>query len=226
MRAAREGALPLRRALLVALLTLSSLPAQAVGAQHDVQLWAESGLRARVHRRVSLDVDTSLRLAENIRVVDRVMQSAAFTFRLTRALRLAAGYRVAFKHRENGDDAWLHRLHVDANARHEVGALRVSYRLRWQETFERGDEPEHELRARVRVALDLGRTLSPYLGTEVFFALADPQPLATTKWRVTVGVSADLDDHELSVFYRLQLPRDRDEAVEHILGLSHAFSVE
>ena len=68
---------------------------------------------------------------------------------------------------------------------------------------------------RVRWA-DLGVCLSETTREEAAPALA----------RSSLGVSADLDDHELSVFYRLQLPRDRDEAVEHILGLSHAFSVE
>lgn len=230
MRAALRFAATATLAAAIALSSLLAAPEEA-RAQSDVQLWTSASLRYRPARRVRIELEQNLRFDENISRLSSAMPGISVSYDPVRALRLGVGYRFIW---ERGDSSFgsAHRLHADARVRGDVGRVSFSYRLRFQEKLvgEDGDgdglETRHTLRNRVGLAVDTDSLVTPTLSAELYTRVGHGEGATLRKWRLTMGVDLDLDDHRVNLFYRVEASiEDEQDPTLHILGIGYRFDL-
>jgi hypothetical protein len=193
-------------------------------AQSDVELWTSAGVRVRPSQPVRLDVDIGLRFDENVSRLDSVLPELGASYDPTEWLRLGVGYRFYWERNGAGDFEAAHRIHVEASFEVEAGDLSFSYRLRFQEKIDNNNN--HVLRNRLGAEWDTDTVVTPFLTAELFTALGDGQAVKATKWRGTVGASFDVDEHNIDVFYRFELPiDDPNDPTLHIIGLEYRYEL-
>lgn len=217
------------RPLLIAALWLATVWANPAEAQrgHDGELWLRAGVRARVHARLDLDLRQMLRLDENMSHPARALTQFGLRVRLAEGVRLAVAYRYA-RVFDNSPDS-RHRLQADAAFKGELGPLDWAYRFRYQARIRQGRPTAHTVRNRFTLAVPNDSDVTPFVSTEVFVRLADVDPVAFDTWRGTVGVQISGNDHDLDIYYRIEVPigpGGDTGVVRHILGLAYRFTVK
>ncbi len=207
------------------LLLLSLWWPSAAAAQSDAQLWLSAGVRFRVHRAVHLDLEQGLRFDENMSHLGRVLPEVGLSVRPTDWLRLSAGYRFTWVNDNNPDGR--HRVQLDARASGELGRFEWVYRLRYQAGLREGRTTRHALRSLIEAGVDTGTPVTPVASTEIFTSMGHGEGVELYAWRGTVGLDIEHERHNLSLFYRLEIPiRDPGEPTLHILGLGYRYDLK
>ena len=198
-------------------------------AQTDVQLWTSASLRAELVEDFRLELTQHLRFDEDVSRVLSIMPELSASYDPAKPLRLSLGYRFIYEREQDRqlDDA--HRLTFDARLRGDLDPIRISYRLRIQEVFEQkasGLEVRNTLRNRLGVSWDTDTPLTPEVSAEIYTRIGGDKAALFHKLRLTAGASYDIDDVELELFYRLELPIDQPlEPVLHIIGLGFRYDL-
>jgi hypothetical protein len=210
---------------LVAALVLAAAPARA---ETDLQTWFEAGLGRRLGKRVDLSFEQHLRFDQDVSRLQAVMPELGLAYRLHKLVRFGLGYRFIYERDKDGVLVIRHRLHAEARPRYELGPVEISYRLRYQEQIRdaTADGLRHTLRNRLQVALEKTRPWIPAVAAETFHRLGDGEAIRLRKLRLTAGVGYQLGDHEIELFYRVEiLQDDPDDPIPHILGLGYEYEL-
>lgn len=199
-------------------------------AQSDVQLWVSARVRFDLPEGFRLSLDQQVRFDEDVSRLSEVIPELRVGYKVAKWLRLAAGYRFIYARDDGGDFEEAHRVHFDVRFRGDLDPVRIGYRLRFQDRIEdEGSSRDNRLtlRNRLGIRVDTDTLFTPSLSAEVFSRLNGDKATAVRKWRITVGGSFDLDDHELGFFYRVQVPVDQgDDPTLHIFGLEYQLNVD
>ena len=211
--------------LLAAGLLLGAAPARA---ESDLQAWFEVGLGRRLHKRLDLSFEGHLRFDQDVSRLAAAMPELTLAFRLHKLLRLGLGYRFIYERDNDGVLVIRHLPFVQARARYELGPVELTYRLRYQVQI-RGsisDELRHTVRNRLQVALKETKPWIPEIAAELFHRLGDGEAIRLQKLRLTAGVGYGFDDHQIELFYRVEiLQNDPDDPTPHIIGLAYEYEL-
>lgn len=214
------------RFLITAALAAPLLWAPDARAESDSQLWTEAGISADLGKQTEISLTGQLRFDQQISRVAGVLPELSIERDLARWLELGAGYRFEYERNGDGDMVIRHRLVAEGGVQVEPGALKLGYRLRFQEQIRAGGALRHTVRN--RLGLDV-RRLKPFVpggSVELFHGVGGGDPATLKKIRVTLGTEYDLGKQELGFFYRLELPHDDPmDPVLHILMLELASSL-
>lgn len=210
---------------MVAALLLAAAPTRA---DADLQTWFEVGVSRQLHKRVDLSFEQHLRFDQDASRLQAVMPELALSYRLHKLVRFGLGYRFLYERDKDGVLVIRHRFHAEARPRYQLGPVEVSYRVRYQEQL-RGpiaDGLRHTLRNRLQVALETTRPWTPAVAAETFHRLGDREAIRFHKLRLTAGVGYELGDHQVELFYRVEIPQDDPtDPVLHILGLAYEYEL-
>jgi hypothetical protein len=210
----------LKRALAFAV-ALAGLPA-AARADADPQLWLEAGGAWNLDKRFELSFDQHLRFDQDVSRLHSVMPELGVSYRLYDKVRVGIGYRFIYERDSAGSLEARHRPHGEGRVRHDVGPFELSYRLRFQAELRPGDDVRHTLRNRVAVQLEETRPWTPTIAAEVFHRLAGDEPVEWRKLRLTAGVARELGDHEIELYYRVEiLQLDPADPIPHVVGIGY-----
>ena len=220
-----------RAAILAGLVAATFLVTPSAWAQSDVQLWTKAGVRYRVHDQWRVLFKQHLRLDESLSQAGAVMPELGLRYRPWKWLRLATGYR--WQYERDNDREWQsrHRAHGSARLRLDLDPLEIRYRLQYQAQFRREDDDGTRTRHVARNALELlwvgFGPFQPFVEAETYHRLdGDPEERALRKLRLTAGAGHELGDHEVSLFYRLELLHtDPDDPTLHIIGAGYRFDL-
>jgi len=222
----------LKKPVLIVLLfaMLPSLIAQAADG-HEFQLWTEAGLRYKLSKNLRLGFDQHFRFDKDASEVESIMPELYLTYRVIKRLRIRLGYRFMALPVTSQEDAYCdtaHRFYADLRYRYRAKPFRIRARLRYQEQFgwpwdEDGDiQARHTFRQKLFFSVSTPLGLEPFVAGELFLRFGDPDGVLH-KWRGSLGLSYELDRHELSIFYRAEGMLDDDtDPLYHILGLAYS----
>ena len=215
------------RARTILIAAMAALPCLAIGTAQaevaqDAELWMELGVRYQPVKRLRLSLDQHLRLEDSMSSPQSLMSEFGVRYRPLRWLSVGGGYRLAHVQTDNGIFRRRHRLHVEAATRHNLGPVRLGFRLRFQEEARMsdgsdGDPWRHVLRG--RASLQLRRLpVDPFLSFEVFLRFANDDVAAEVrKLRGTLGVEIETDAGDLDICYRAELGLDALDVVHIVL---------
>jgi Protein of unknown function (DUF2490) len=222
----------IRSSWLTALSLLLLLSSTA--AADDWQLWTEAGVRVKLSERFRLKVNQHLRIHEDVSTLEKIMPEAIVAYRAQKFLRIALGYRFIAELVERNDEGYIdtwHRAFLDAKLRGRWKPFGLDYRLRFQEQlgYPREDDGElkakHTIRNKLSASWDVGAGFEPFVLGELFNRVDDPDGI-WHKWRAGLGVDYELEDHDLTLSYRMEesLTDDPDNVTTHIVTLGYAYS--
>lgn len=215
----------MRGAIAIGLALVPLLAAPAGRAEADVQLWMEAGVSRQLDKRFELSFEQHLRFDQDVSRVQAVMPELSLSIRLHELLRLGLGYRFQYERDKDGVLVVRHRGHVDLRTSYDVGPLEVSYRARFTEEV-RGsfasDDLRHTFRNRLAIELEATDPWAPAVAAETFHRLGDGDTIRLQKLRLTAGISRELGDHEIDLFYRVEVAQDDPtDPTPHIIGVGY-----
>jgi hypothetical protein len=208
-----------RRALLVGLIVAWLLPAAAAHADRDLQLWLEASVSRKLGR-FTAGVEQGLRFGDDVSRLEAFLPAASLAYRPHKAIRLGVGYRFEYERNRRGEMVMRHRLHAEARPRLDLGPVRLTYRLRFQEQLRYLDDVRHAVRNRLAAELKGRKPWTPAVSAETFHRLGGGEPVHLRKIRLVAGVGYQLGAQELMLFYAHERAQaDPRDPVLHILGL-------
>lgn len=207
------------RALAILAIGLLTNPSSAQ-ADSSAELWLAPGIKYKLADDLKLHFTQHLRFQENISELKSIMPSVALSYRMHRNVKLAAGYRYAYKRTGSGDFSNRQRLHSDALASYSFGEFKASYRLRFQSSF-KDDETKLVVRNRLGLKCRINDITRGASSVETFNDLS----AGFETLRMTVGVEREISGQDVSLFYRYEAPSDAAEDRLHILGVGFDLSL-
>ncbi len=204
----------------IAIATLLLLLPSSAQAESSAELWSAAGVKYKLAKKLKLDFTQHLRFEDDISQVQSFMPTLALAYRLRPKLKVAMGYRFAYKRTGSGDFERRHRLHTDAIGAYKFGDGTASYRLRLQATA-KPDETAFAVRNRLRLKYRISDVMSALSSVETFHD-ADA---AVRTLRITAGVEREIANQDVRLFYRYESPSDASEATLHILGVGFEHSL-
>ena len=155
--------------------------------------------------------------------VDEYMFDGVLSWEPVKFLKLAAAYRINTNVKKKEDET-AHRLAFDVQAKKEIGRLEASFRTRFTNYTDQGDdEPGNFLRPRIKFEYDIkGNKIRPFASYELFRNTSDKE---FQKERFDIGFTRKLGKiHRVGLYYRLQdYFSDRNSI--HILGIEYRLKI-
>lgn len=203
------------------------LAGQNARAESDLGLWLSATVGKELGKRVEISVQEEFRFDQNISRLEEFLTEAAGAFRLHKVLRADLGFRIDYERDKTGLLVRRLMVFVAVRPRVRVGPVEIAYRGRFQAEA-RGalDEEDYRyaLRNRIGVALVATRPWRPALSAEMFHRLGDGDTIRLQKVRLTAGVERELGDHEVQVYYRVEVAQDDPrDPTPHIIGISYQY---
>ena len=198
-----------------AIATVGLLAPAPAGADGGTSLWLEAGVRAELHKRVDLDVSQHLRFDNDVSRVAAVMPEVGLSWDAFRFLELGAGYRYEYE-RDDGELTGGHRVNADLELEGELRPVSVGYRVRLQDQV--AESGKRRLRNRAQAELRLAKAWKSNVAGELFHDISDAQTV-WQKTRFTAGLEVEVWERDVQTFYRIEVPRDHMDPIEHIIGL-------
>ncbi len=192
----------------------------SVQADSSAELWLAPGIKYKLADDLKLNFTQDIRFQDDASELQSIMPTLALSYRLHRNVKIATGYRYAYKRTGSGDFSNRHRLHTDGLASYSFGDVKVSYRLRLQSTLKE-DETKSVARNRLALQYRMNGTTNGATSVETFHDLS----AGFETLRVTVGIEREISGQDVSLFYRYESPSDAAEDKLHILGLGFDLSL-
>ena len=217
-----------RRAVALSLL-IAPLLGRSVHAESDVGLWLAASLDKKLGKRFDVSLEEEVRFDHDISRLEEFFTEASVTYRPHKLLRADLGLRVGYERNKAG--VLERRLLGFAALRPRVraGPIEISYRGRFQRES-RGafadDDWRNTLRNRITIALVKTDPWVPAVAAETFHRLGDGETIQFQKLRLTAGIERGLGDHEVEVYYRLEvLQNDPEDPTLHIIGIAYHYEL-
>lgn len=203
--------------------------------ESDLASWTSVQLGYEVDDNWDLGLEGQLRLKTNISTIDEYFTEFSARRKLFKGFRLGLALRYI---RENDDRGNIQgyenhfRFHLDANFKHRMGAIRLGYRLRYQNKNELGISPEEGDFAVNRLRFKTGLEykiknwpLDPELTAELFSRFEKTESTELDKYRISLRTSYNLKKAgSLGVYYRVEgsIGKETPE-YQHIIGLKYKY---
>jgi hypothetical protein len=196
-------------------------------ARADSQLWMEAGFELEPRTRFELEIAPQIRFDQDLSRFLAFVPELTLRYRATTWLRVGGGYRFEYERDNDGELVVRHRVSADARVRLDLDPLRVDHRLMLVEQYRPSSNDQYRtvLRNRTELRLRAWQRWTPSIGAELFHALGDLDMVAYDRLRLTGGLAYDRGDHELSVFFRVELHTDPADDTDYILGLGYNFEL-
>ncbi|MDZ4696568.1 MAG: DUF2490 domain-containing protein [Deltaproteobacteria bacterium] len=192
------------------------------------QLWSEVGLRYKVNKKVRLEANQYLRFTTSPLETEQVMPEVSGTHEPIDGLRLRLGYRyISSRNKFDRFEKW-HRFFGDVRVQWKWKKVRMTNRLRYQNqvTDEFGEQNNQTLRDQLQLGYDTDRMVEPFVSGELFYRMTGKRAPGIDKYRFEMGASAEIDRHDVSLSYRMELPvADANDPMMHILSFSYHFTL-
>jgi hypothetical protein len=191
------------------------------------QIWSEVGLRYKVNKKVRLEANQYLRYTTSPLQME-YMPEVGGTYEAIDWLRLRLGYRyIGDRNKFDRFEKW-HRFFGDVRVQGKWKKLRLTNRLRYQNqiTDEFGEENNQTLREQLQLGYDTDRMVEPFVSGELFYRMTGKRAPSIDKYRFELGGSTEIDRHDVSLSYRIELPvADTNDPTMHILSFAYHFTL-
>jgi hypothetical protein len=223
----------------------------------ELGMWSSVELKKKIGHGVALAFEEEYRMRESLGTTDRFMTSVDLSWKPLKYLKGGLTYTLINKYDATETEPWetRHRFSGYLTGSYDLGRFEISLKEKFQSTNRVGivaDEdksnPTNILRSKFSIAYDLrGMPLKPYLSTEIFYALNEPDGTRTlgnvqmfTEGRFGAGLEYDFSKKfsaTLGYLYSASTDWDDDvrvndikvggyvNAFQHVLtaGLSYTF---
>lgn len=217
----------------ILLLLLPLLFISSAYALDNPATWIELGFSKKIIKNLKVEFNPELRLRGDYQV-DTYILEAGVSYKLHKYLTLASYYRYENENnfrekRQIYEWESSNRIAFDAKSGFDLNRFDFQFRLRYtQGLYDNNDASEFRYRAKIAYNIK-GAKLQPFASVELFHDQSVPNRdnisgglKSIDKIRYTGGFSYAINKkNEVTLFYRLQDDRSKDETV-NIMGIGYS----
>lgn len=219
--------------LLVSVFSISTCFSQEDGTK-DLESWNTIGLKYKLNKKWSFELEEQLRLDENISEISEYFTQLSTEYSISKKFELGAGFRYIS---ENDNEGKLQgyenhfRLNLDASYKHKISDFSLKYRLRYQNKNELGvdDFANQHIRFKTAVGYNFKNwKLDPKFSAEIFNHLEKGEENGFDKYRLTLGTEYKFKKMgTLGLFYKYE--KELNESIPEttkIIGLKYTYTIK
>lgn len=199
----------------------------------DAGLWATIDVEKAFTQKFSGFVTEELRFNENITELGTFFTEVGGNYKIRPALAFTAAYRYINK--RNLDDSYSarHRFHLDLDYKFDIRSLTIGLRGKFQSQF--SDElfttteqliPGNYARGKISVKYNLEKRYKPFISTEIFYQLNNPEGNEIDNIRYTGGIDYELNKiSSFKLYYLFQKEMNvKNPRTDYVTGIEYDLS--
>jgi hypothetical protein len=206
--------------------------ASSTNAQvNDAGLWGSINVEKNISNLIDVQLTQELRLNENFSELGTAFTEAGVTFDLPKGFRAGIAYRFIQKRRLDDSYSFRHRYLVELSYRYKWNKLVVSLRNRFQSQYtdvqssEDGMVPENYLRTKLQFRYDTGKRWQPFISSELFYQLNNPEGNEIDNMRFATGIDYEINKRnsiEVSYLFDREI-NVNNPVTSYIIGIAYNF---
>lgn len=205
----------------------------------DLESWTSLGIKYKLNKKWSFDLEEQLRLKENISEIDEYFTEVNAKYAISKSVKIGGGARFIKENDNNGaiqgyEDKF--RFHFDLTYKHLLKKkLSVKYRLRYQNknelgiSKENGDFASEHFRIKTTFLYDFKKwKLDPKVAAEIYYNVTENEENEFSKYRLTLGTDYNIKEiGALSIFYRIDKQLNiLNPKTRNIIGLKFVYELK
>ena len=201
---------------------------------NDWESWNSIGLKYKLNKKWSFELQENLRLKEDISEIDKYFTQLGAEYNITKKLKLGIAGRYISKNDNTGAVQGYEnyfRFHIGVQYKHDINKFTFAYRLAYQNKNELGVDDSANQHIRFKAAVDYNIKhwkLDPEISAEIFNHFEKGEEDGFDKYRITVGSTYNMKDYgKIKFYYRYkkQLNEDFPET-KNIIGLKYTYTIK
>jgi hypothetical protein len=224
-------------AFLVSIISISTCYSQDDDTK-DLENWSSIGLKYKLNKKWSFELEEHLRLDENISEIGEYFTQLSTEYSVSKKFELGAGFRYISENDNEGKIQGYEnhfRFNLDASYKHKINDFSVKYRLRYQNKNElgvsssEGDYANQHIRFKTTIGHNFKNwKLDPKFSAEIFNHFEKGEENGFDKYRLTLGTDYKFKDAgTLGLFYRVE--KQLNETIpksKNIIGLKYTYTIK
>lgn len=161
---------------------------------NDAVLWSSVGLEKKINERLSAEIEQQFRFVENYSYLNNAFSELGVSYKITKEFKITGSFRLSNRFNERIGYFMQNRFTLDASYRLKVNKIAISFRTRFQNTFDsRGDRSNAIYnRNKIALAYNVNNIINPSLFTDLYTPLNLGSDAAGIIDSYRLGVSNDL----------------------------------
>ena len=184
----------------------------------DSQAWTSIAIESKTPYSLKVEFEQELRLKNQLSEFHKSFSELAISYKVLDGLNIKIPYRYTLY-----NDKIKQRLSIGISYKYNLNLISLKYRIRHQESYEGGKDPEKLTRNKFTIGYKLGDKLEPYLSGELFH-LYKTYFGQLNEYRILIGLAFDLPKkNSIKVFYmykKKDLNRSNPD-VSNVFGLGY-----
>lgn len=201
---------------------------------NDWESWNAVGLKYKLNKKWSFELEENLRLKENISEIDKYFTQLGANYKINKHFKVGAAARYISENDNTGKVQGYEnyfRYHLEVLYDHKINDFSFEYRLRYQNKNELGvdDYANQHLRLKAAVTYNIPHwKLDPEISAEIFNHIENGDDDGFDRYRLTIGSTYDMKDYgKIKFYYRYkkQLNEEFPET-KNIIGLKYTYTIK
>lgn len=201
---------------------------------NDWESWNSIGLKYKLNKKWSFELEEHLRLKENISEIDKYFTQLGANYKINKHFQVGAAARYISENDNSGKVQGYEnyfRYHLEAIYDHKINDFSFEYRFRYQNKNELGvdDYANQHLRLKAAVTYNIKHwKLDPEISGEIFDHIEKGEVDGFDRYRLTIGSNYNMKEYGSIKFYyryKKQLNESYPEA-KNIIGLKYTYTIK
>jgi hypothetical protein len=201
--------------------------------ENDAGLWLGLNLEKKITPSLSFTFSEEVRMYENITEVGIIFSDIGLAYKFGTRFRISANYRFINKKRLDDSYDNRQRYYFDFIYREKTPPFILLFRARFQYQYTdifssaEGKVPDYYLRTKLTLKLDFFKRIKPYVYTESFFKLGNPDGILFEGIRYCAGIEYSFNRlHMVDLFYMIQKEYNvNNPETDFIVGIGYYFTL-
>ena len=204
----------------------------------DLESWTSIGLKYKLNKKWSFELEEQLRLDENISEIGEYFTQLNAEYSISKNFDIGGGLRYIRENDNKGNIQGYEnyfRFNLDASYKHKINNFSIKYRLRYQNKNELGvstddgDYAKQNLRFKTSIGYDIKKwKLDPKFSAEIFNHFEEGEDNGFSKYRLTLGTDYKIKNFgKIGLFYRMEKELNVDiPETTNIIGLKYTYTLK
>ncbi len=200
----------------------------------DFQLWSDIKLEAEIFKKISVEIEEEIRLAENISKIEDYFTDVGISYNFWDNFTFGGYYRFIRRNELDDRISNIHRYYFDLKYDRKIKRWELSLRTRYQSRYKNinsddtGYKPENHNRNKLSLAYDIYRSpLKPEIWFDIYYQLNNPGGNKFDKIRFAPELGYRINNHiRVNIYYMIEKEYNvKNPETNYILGTSFLYKL-
>lgn len=199
---------------------------------NDAGLWTNLCLEKKLSPSFAVNFNQESRFNENVSELGSFFSDIGITYKIRKELTVGGNYRFTEKKRLDDSYSSRHRYYFDIAYKKKMNLVSLTFRTRFQSQYADynskpdGKVPIYYSRNKLSIKYNTGKRYKPYLASELFYQMNNPNGNEIDNVRYVFGVDYELNKmNSIELFYLLQQEYNvKNPGRDYVIGIGYTVS--